>query len=479
MTVVVREKMPAQARITVAVLAVGVGAFGLLQSLIIPVLSQVQERFGTSQATTAWVLTSYLLAAAVSTPLIGRIGDSVGKKRMLVVTLSLLSIGSLLAAFAPTMGWMLFARVVQGMGGGVVPLAFGIIRDEVPAAKAGGAVGIVASLISGAFGVGIVLAGPIVDGLGYRWLFLLPMIATALAAIATVLAVPESPVRMPGRISLLPAVLLSSWLIALLVACSEGNELGWASPAILTLLAAAALLFLAWAYSETRVAVPVIDLELMRVRGIWTSNLVIMMVGFSMFAGLSFVPQMLQTPTESGYGFGSTITQTGWVLLPMAVIAFSMGNVAPHLVRRFGARAVVCAATLSSATAYLLVAFFHDHIWQVTLWMCFQGLGTGLVASSVAVVVLASARPEQSGVASGMNANIRVLGGSIGTAMMASVVTARAGVGGFPIEAGYRDGFLVLAGSLLFASGIALLMPRVRSRSLPQAVSVPALGSTG
>lgn len=448
-------------RSTVALLAVGVGSFGLLQSLIVPVLSQVQERFDTDQATVAWVLTAYLLSAAVATPLIGRVGDAVGKQRMLVVTLSLLAIGSALAALAPSIEWMIAARVVQGLGGGVLPLAFGIIRDEVSPARSGTAVGMVASLLSAAFGIGIVLAGPIVDGLGYTWLFWLPAIATALAAVGTLLFIPESPVRMPGRISILPAVLLAGWLVALLLAVTEGNDLGWGSATIVGLFAAAVVLMLGWVLAERRVAVPLIDLQLMRVRGVWTANAVGFAAGFGTFASLGFLPQLLQTPVESGYGFGDTISQSGWVLLPSSAVAFVMGFVAPRLVRRVSARRVISVGAFVNMVAFGGIALFHEETWQISGWMLLQGLGIGCVVSSLAGVVLSSAPPHQTGVASGMNANIRLIGGAIGSAMMAGIISARTGPGGFPLEAGYRDGFLVLAGVALLASLVALLIPRV------------------
>lgn len=449
------------ARSTVAVLAVGVGAFGLLQSLIVPVLSQVQERFETDQSTVTWVLTSYLLAAAVATPLIGRIGDAVGKQKMLVVTLSLLAIGSAMAALAPSIEWMIVARIVQGIGGGVIPLAFGIIRDEVSPARSGTAVGMLASLMSGAFGIGIVLAGPIVDGLGYTWLFWLPAIATALAALGTVLFVPESPVTMAGRISITPAVLLSGWLVALLLAVSEGNDLGWASGTILGLFAAAVVLFGGWIVSERRAAVPLIDIELMRVRGVWTSNAVAFVAGFGTFASLGFLPQLLQTPVESGYGFGDTISQSGWVLLPSSAVAFVMGFIAPRLVRNMSARRVVSAGVTANALAFGGIALFHEETWHISGWMLLQGFGIGCVVSSLAGVVLSSAPPHQTGVASGMNANIRLIGGAMGSAMMGGVISARTGAGGFPLEVGYRNGFLVLSGLSLVAIGVALLIPRV------------------
>ncbi|WP_199906883.1 MFS transporter [Aeromicrobium chenweiae] len=441
------------------ILSVGVGSFGLLQSLIVPVLSQVQERFDTDQATTAWVLTAYLLSAAVATPLIGRIGDAVGKQRMLIVTLLLLALGSVMAALAPTIGWMIAARAVQGLGGGVLPLAFGIIRDEVSPARAGTAVGIVASLVSGAFGIGIVLAGPIVDALGYTWLFWLPAISTTLAAVATLLFVPESPVRMAGRIRIVPVVLLSAWLTLLLLALSEGNDLGWASAPILGMFAGAAVVFAGWLRSEHRPAVPLIDVRLMRTRGVWTANVVALVAGIGTFGSLGFLPQLLQTPSASGYGLGASISQSGLILLPASVTGFVMGFVAPRMVRRFSVQRVICVGLVLNALAYGAVALFHDEKWQVATWMFFQGIGIGCVVSSLAGVVLRSVPPEQTGAASGMNANIRLVGGSLGTALMAGIITARTGVGGYPLEAGYRDGFLVLSLAALLGAGVSLLIP--------------------
>lgn len=467
----------AHPRITIMVLAVGVGSFGLLQSLIIPVLSQVQAEFDTDQSTVAWVLTSYLLAAAVATPLIGRVGDAVGKQKMLAVTLVLLTIGSALAALAPSIEWLIVARVVQGLGGGVLPLSFGIIRDEVSHDQSGPAVGLLASLVSAAFGIGIVLAGPIASGLGYAWLFWLPAIFTGLAAIGTVLLVPESPVRRPGRFSIWPALFLSGWLVTLLLGLSEGGDRGWTSGMVLGLFVAAVLLAWGWVAAERRAAVPLIDLDLMRTRGVWTANAVAFVAGFGIFASLGFLPQLLQTPVESGYGFGASISESGLILLPSSAVAFAMGFVAPRLVRRLTARTVVCAGVVANLFAFGGIALMHEETWQISCWMLLQGLGVGLVVSSLAGVVLSSVPPEQTGVASGMNANIRMIGGSLGTAMMAGVITARTGPGGFPIEAGYRDAFLVLSATMVVGIAAALLIPRVPGHTPVDAVDAAVIGA--
>ena len=283
-------------RVTFAVLSLGVAAFALLQSLVIPVLTTVQHQLHTTQDTVTWVLTAYLLSASIMTPILGRIGDMIGKERVFVATLVALAVGSLMAALAPSIAVMIVARVIQGVGGGMIPVAFGIIRDEFPAEKVTGAVGSLASLTAVGAGLGIVLAGPIVNALDYHWLFWLPLILTIVAAVSAVLFVPESPVRTPGRISWLPAVLLSAWLVALLVALSEAPSWGWGSSRVIGLLAAAVVLAAAWILAELRATTPLIDMKMMRRTAVWTNNLVALLIGIGMYATFAFLPEFVQTP---------------------------------------------------------------------------------------------------------------------------------------------------------------------------------------
>src|ERR1700681_4596002 len=163
-------------RATFTVLAAATAAYALLQSLVIPVLPTIQAGLHTSQNSVTWVLTAYLLSASIFTPIMGRLGDLWGKERMLVVALAALTAGSVLAAVAGSIAVMIVARVIQGIGGGVLPLAFGIIRDEFPKQKVAGAVGVIAALAAAGAGLGIVLAGPVVEALNYHWLFWIPAI---------------------------------------------------------------------------------------------------------------------------------------------------------------------------------------------------------------------------------------------------------------------------------------------------------------
>ena len=452
----------ARYQVTFAVLAMGVAAFALLQSLVIPVLTTVQQELHTTQSAVTWVLTAYLLSASVMTPILGRVGDMIGKERVFVATLVALAVGSLLAALAPSIAVMIVARVIQGAGGGMVPVAFGIIRDEFPSAKVTGAVGALASLTAVGAGLGIVLAGPIVNALDYRWLFWLPMILTIIAGVSAVLFVPESPVRTPGRISWRPAVLLSAWLSALLIALSEAPDWGWGSSRVLGLLAAAVVLGAGWVLAELRAATPLIDMNMMRRRAVWTNNLVALLLGVGMYATFAFLPEFVQTPSSAGYGFGASITRSGLMLLPSAITMFAVGMFTGRLAAWLGGKVLVIAGCLIGAAAMAILAFAHHHQWQIYLSNALMGVGFGLAFSAMSALIVVAVPPSQTGVASGMNANIRTIGGSIGAAAMASIVTSQLAPSGLPQESGYTTGFAVMAGGLVLAALAGLLIPAAR-----------------
>jgi EmrB/QacA subfamily drug resistance transporter len=455
-------------QVTFVVMAVSVSAYALLQSLVIPVMSTMQVALHTNQTTVTWVLTAYLLSASVSTPIVGRIGDKVGKERMMVFALVALTIGSIVGALATNINVMIAARVIQGIGGGVLPLAFGIIRDEFPEEKVPGAVSLVASLMAVGAGAGLVLAGPIVSVLNYHWLFWLPALVTGLAAIATMVFVPESPVRTPGKISVLPAVLLSAWLVALLLALSEGQTWGWGSARTIGLIVGAAVVAVLWVWVEQHSASPLIDMTMMRLPAVWTTNLVALLVGFGMYAAFGFLPEFSQTASANGYGFDASITESGLILLPSSVTMFFLGLYSAPAARRLGAKTVVVAGSLIIALSMGVIAFAHDHIWQLALASGILGTGVGLVFACLSNLIVAAVPPHQTGVASGMNANIRTIGGSIGGAVMATIVTSKVYANDVPHESGYTHGFLALMAAMLVCAVVALAIPRVGRKEIEE-----------
>ncbi|MCW3816975.1 MFS transporter [Micromonospora sp. DR5-3] len=449
-------------RLTFLVLAAGTGFFAMLQSLITPVLPTIQHDLHTSQNTVTWVLTAYLLSASIFTPVLGRVGDMVGKERTLVVSLAALALGCLLAAIAPSIGVLIVARVVQGVGGAVFPLAFGIIRDEFPAARVSSAVAAISAIVAAGGGLGVVLAGPIVATLGYRWLFWIPLVVVGLTALAAHRFVPQSPVRTPGRINWAATLLLSGWLVALLLPVSKGASWGWTSGRVTGLLALAGVLLAGWLVAEARSANPLIDMRMMRRPGVWTTNLVALLYGGSMFAVYAFLPQFVQIPTSAGYGFGASVTQAGLLMLPMLVAMFVAGLAAGRLQARFSAKAQLATGAVCNVLASAMLTVAHDTRWEIGVAGGLVGLGIGLAFASMANLIVANVPPAQTGVATGMNANIRTIGGAIGAAVVSGVITAHPQASGLPREAGFTMGFLVLTGIALAAAMAALVVPSGR-----------------
>jgi EmrB/QacA subfamily drug resistance transporter len=431
-------------RLTLAVLATVVAAFSMLQSLVSPALPVIQRDLATTPSAVTWVFTALLLSVSVATPLLGRIGDMVGKERTLLIGLIALAVGCLIAALAPNIGVLIGARVVQGLGGAVFPLSFGIIRDEFPAERVPSVVGIVSAVIAAGGGLGIVLAGPIVQSLGWRWLFWIPLVVIMSAAVMVRRYIPESPNRVPGRIDWLAAALLSGWLVALLLPLSAGRSWGWGSARTIGLFAAAAVLLVGWITVELRSRNPLIDMRMMRLPAVWTTNLVALLFGAAMFAVYAFVPQFMQIPTVAGFGFGSSVTQAGLLMLPMLVTMAVTGSLSGPLAPRFGVKAQVISGSALSLVASLAFAEVHDEPWQVALWTAIFGIGLGLAYASMTSLIVQNVPREQTGAATGMNANIRTIGGSIGTALASSIITGHLQTTGLPAESGFTDTFLLL-----------------------------------
>ncbi|MFD3618546.1 MFS transporter [Streptomyces sp. NPDC058676] len=446
-------------RLTFVVLAAGAGVFSMLQSLIAPALPTVQHALHTSQSTATWVMTAYLLSASVFTPILGRVGDLVGKKRTLVAVLVTVAVGCLLAALAPSIGVLIVARVVQGVGGALFPLSFGIIRDEFAPAEVSGSISNLSAVIAAGGGVGMVAAGPIVTALDYRWLFWIPVGIVTVATLIALRYVPESPNRAEGQVNWLGAALLSAWLVALLLPLSQASVWGWGSTRVLGLFAAAVALFALWLYAEARSRTPLIDLRVMRLPAVWTTNTAALLFGAGMYSIWSFLPGFVQTPASAGYGFGASVTAAGLLMLPMLVAMFLSGVLSGRLEPVLGAKTLLTAGAALGALACGILTVWHDERWQVALVAGVFGLGIGLAFASMANLIVGSVPVDQTGAATGMNANIRTIGGSIGAAVTSVLVTGRLQSSGLPYASGYTHAFALLALLCLAAALAALLVP--------------------
>jgi EmrB/QacA subfamily drug resistance transporter len=459
---------------TFAVLGTGAMAYVLLQSLVVPALPDLQAALHTSQSTVSWIFTAYLLSASVATPVLGRLGDMFGKERMLVVVLAALSAGSLVAALTSSIGVMIAARVLQGLGGAVFPLAFGIIRDEFPRERVPGAIGGISTLLGVGSGLGIVLAGPIVDHLSYHWLFWIPLVMTAVATVATFLFVPESPVKTPGTVNFLAAGLLSGWLIALLLGVSEGTDWGWTSARVIGLFVAAAILFVAWVAVELRAREPLVDVRLMRTPVVWWTNVSAFLFGFGMYSMMVVLPEFMEAPRAAGYGFAASVTGAGLALLPataaMIVVGMSIGKITAAV----GSKLPLIAGGLIGGGAFVFLAIAHDQEWQVYVAMALAGAGMGLAFSAMTNLIVDAVPSTHTGVATGMNANIRTVGGAIGSQVVTSVIVAGVAAGTLPHERGYVLSFVALAVGMIAAAVAAMFVPSIHRRAGVAAAPEPA-----
>lgn len=276
----------------------------------------------------------------------------------------------------------------------------------------------------------------------------------------------------PGRISWLGSVLLSGWLVALLVGVSEGYAWGWTSLRVLALIVAAAALCVAWVAAEARSPHPLVDMQMMRQRSVWTTNLTAALFGFGMFGSFILVPALVELPTSSGVGFGASVTQAGLYLLPATGGMLLVSPLAGRLSSRIGSRIPLIAGSLAAAASFLVLVIAHDHPWQIYASTGLLGIGLGLAFSSMANLIVAAVRPDQTGVATGMNTIMRSIGGAIGGQVSASILAGSVTASGHPTDRGFTVAFVASAAGLLLAVAAAALIPR-RLTALPSVAESP------
>jgi EmrB/QacA subfamily drug resistance transporter len=446
--------------ITLAVLALSALSYALLQTMVAPALPAIQRELDTTTTSVTWVLTVYLLTASVATPILGRVGDMFGKERTLVAVLCLFALGSLICAVTHSVELLIAGRAVQGAAGAVFPLSFGIIRDEFPAERVATGIGLISATFGIGGGAGLVLSGLIVDHLAYEWIFWFGFAVVAVAIVATHLFVPESPIKSPARIDWTGAALLSVGLVCLLLAVSEGERWGWVSPAILGLFAAAAAALIAWVWHEQRTREPLVDIGLLRLRAVWTVNLTGFLIGLGMFGSFILIPQFVQAPETTGYGFGADVTQAGLFMMPSAAIMLVAGPLAGVLAGRVGSKVPLVAGTACTALSFTLLAVAHSEAWQILVAVALLGLGIGLSFASMANLIVEAVPQRQTGEATGMNTIMRTIGGAFGAQIAAAIVAGHVVAGSsYATESGFTIAFVVGAVAVGLSVCAATLIP--------------------
>lgn len=452
---------PSRSNVILAALSLGAIAFALMQSLVVPAMPEILRVTGSTETTVSWILTGYLLVASVATPIIGRLGDVYGKQRVLVYCLGGVAVGVVITGISPSnLTLLIVGRSIMGLGGGIFPLAFAIIRDEFPPERIASGIGFISSLIGAASGFGIVIAGLVIEYASYELIFWLPLLAVLPAMAMAKFSIPASPRQEGSPINWFSATLMTVGLSAVLIAITEAVVWGWGSARTLALLAVGAAFIFAWIANELRSRVALVDMGMMRLRGIWTTNVVAFLVGIGMYASFLLVPLLVQEPTSTGYGFGADVLRGALYVLPMAVMMLLAGQIVGPIEARVGSRPALLAGCLITAVSFLMLVPWHSSAIDIYVSSALMGLGIGLAYATLATLVVENADPSQTGVASGMNNVLRTVGGAFGGQIAATILASNTLESGRPTEDAFVLAFLLCGITTLAAFGAAFAIPR-------------------
>jgi EmrB/QacA subfamily drug resistance transporter len=459
---------------TLLILSVSALAYALAQTTVVPAIPDLMRGLHTDESGVTWTLTGYLIAAAVATPVVGRLGDIYGKRRMLVVALIAFGAGSILAAVSSQLWLVVAGRVVQGVGGGIFPLCFAIIRDEFPRDRVARGIGLMSALAGIGGGAGLILGGLLVDYASYHWIFWLGALMAVIAAVATELYVPESPVRTPARLDLRGAFVLAVGLTLPLLAVSDASTVGWGSGRTIGLIAAGLVVLALWVVLERRTPEPLADINALRRAPVLMTNITTMLVGFGMFGSFILIPTLAQAPVSTGYGFGVNATRAGLLLLPGSLGMFAFGPLSGVIGGRLGNKVPLTIGSVMTSAGLALLAVWHDNQAEVLGFSFVMSAGIGLAFAAMPNLILEAVPAHQTGEATGFNALVRSVGSSIGSQVSATILAAGA-VGGVAAESGFTDAFAVSSVIAACAAVAAIFIPRATVR--PHAAALDEVGA--
>jgi EmrB/QacA subfamily drug resistance transporter len=439
-------------------------AFALAQTTLIPALGDLKVQLHTDSPGVAWTLTGYLIAAAVFTPLFGRLGDMFGKRRMLVASLGAFVFGSVVSALGNSLEIVVLGRVLQGVGGGIFPLCFGIIRDEFPRERVGQSIGLISATLGIGGGVGLVIGGVLVDHATYHYIFWLSAVMSAAAAAAIWFFIPESPSRTPGKVDFRGAAVLGVGLVLPMVAISRANTWGWTAPKTLILVAAGLAVLVGWVQLQRKTAEPLADVTSLASPPVLMTNIATLMVGFGMFGSYILIPQLAEASKSTGYGFGLSATAAGVLMLPAAVAMLFVGPVSGILGARMGNKVPLTLGALTTGAGMILMGFMHGSVAEILIFNTITSIGVGLAYAAMPNLIVDAVPPHQTGQATGFNAVVRSAGSSLGSQVTAAVLAGSiVGTTGVASDSGFTAAFIIGGGVALAAAVAASVIPRAAS----------------
>ncbi|WP_316775953.1 MFS transporter [Streptomyces sasae] len=446
----------------VAVLALAGITVSLMQTLVIPIVPELPKYLNASASNAAWAVTATLLAAAVATPMAGRIGDMFGKRLMLLISLVLLVSGSVVAALSDSLVPMIIGRTLQGLASAVVPLGISIMRDELPPERLAGST----ALMSASLGVGGALGLPsaafIADHFNWHVLFWTSAALGVVAFALVMLLVPESKVRSGGRFDAVGAAGLAVGLVSLLLAVSKGADWGWASGTTLGLFALAVVVLAAWGFFELRTSQPLVDLRTTVRRQVLFTNLASIAFGFSMFAMSLVLPQLLQLPTQTGYGLGKSMLTVGLVMAPQGLVMMAFAPVSAAITKSRGPKVTLMIGAVIVGAGYGLNILLMSEVWHLILVSCIIGAGVGFAYGAMPALIMGAVPASETAAANSLNTLMRSIGTSVASALagvILSQMTISLGGHALPSENGFKVVMAIGAGAAALAFVLASFLP--------------------
>ncbi len=477
------ETSPGRVNLELVVIGLGALVVSLSQSVLVPVLSILPARLDTSASNVSWLITSTLLVAAVSVPIMGRLGDMYGKRRLLLVAVGTLVVGSAITAVTDDIGLLILGRAIQGASAAAIPLGISLLAGLMPRERVGSSIALISAMLGVGGSLGLPLAGFVAEHADFHALFWISGGAALAAFVGILLIVPESPARSGGRVDLVGSVLLAAALVCLLLPLAESADWGWSDPKVSILLVAAVLLLGIFGWSQVRIREPLVDLKALRRKPIVITNLASILFGFALFASFIGTASFVEAPRASGYGFGSSLLVGGLAMLPSGIAMLLLSPVAAKLIERRGAPQTLALGATVVAAGWSLRIVLSDNLWQVVVGASIVGMGTGIGYAAIPSLINAHTPASELAAANGLNSLFRSFGSSLASAIGGSILAADTVILGHfavPSLAAYHELFVLCAGASVVAAVLILFIPhRPRAEGAGVAGQAEAAGERG
>lgn len=440
----------------VVILAFSGMVVSIMQTILVPLIPDLPKLLGTTTDNASWLITATLLASSVATPSVTRLADMFGKKRMLIICLLGMLVGSLLGALSSSLFLVIVARSLQGFAIALIPVSMSIMRDELPREKLGPAVALMSATFGIGGGIGLPLSGVIYEKLGWHAVFWVSMIMAALLLTAVLVVIEESDIRTGGRFDIIGAVLLSGALLSYLLGVTKGSSWGWISESTLLCFLIASILMATWIPYEFRVSQPLVDLRTTIRRPVLVTNMSSFLIGFAMYCNMLTTTQLLQLPKETGYSFGMTVIGAGVSLLPAAGAMIIFAPVSAGITKKYGPRSTLVVGATVLAVGYFARVYLVSSLWEIIFGSVIVSIGTAIAFASMPVLIMRSVPITETAAANGVNSVVRSAGTASASASVAAILTASTmKLGNFvlPSEVAFKHIF-VLAGIAAITAGL-------------------------